>query len=291
MIKLELNSIRVDGGIQARAVLDFRIVEEYHELMVSGAIFPPVTVFNADEIYWLADGFHRYYAVRKLGSKEIDCEIIEGTKRDAILYAVGANSSHGLRRTNGDKKNAVEKLLNDMEWVQWSDGKIAETCRVSQHFVSNLRKDFEFMQSVNSNRVPQKNEFHTQNILSMNPNKNNSNSVQNLPNSDIKCLSNDSDENKPRNWSIPGMNPNKNNSNINMNDESNFTRTFIHPKTGQETQMNVSNIGKKIPPVHPFEDTKLSEVKLEPSPKAEPKTSYIKNDYEEFLSELQHVFP
>ena len=86
------------------------------------------------------------------------------------------------------------------------------------------------------------------------------------------------------------MNPNKNNSNINMNDESNFTRTFIHPKTGQETQMNVSNIGKKIPPVHPFEDTKLSEVKLEPSPKAEPKTSYIKNDYEEFLSELQHVF-
>lgn len=31
-------------------------------------------------------------------------EVLRGTKRDAILYSVGANSTHGLRRTNADKR-------------------------------------------------------------------------------------------------------------------------------------------------------------------------------------------
>jgi hypothetical protein len=33
----------------------------------------------------------------------------------------------------------VELLLNDEEWGQWSDGKIAELCGVSDRFVAKLR--------------------------------------------------------------------------------------------------------------------------------------------------------
>jgi hypothetical protein len=36
---------------------------------------------------------------------------------------------------------AVEVLLNDPEWVKWSDNKIAEKAAVSQQFVSLVRKE------------------------------------------------------------------------------------------------------------------------------------------------------
>ncbi|MGI8981632.1 MAG: hypothetical protein ACR2FY_20585 [Pirellulaceae bacterium] len=60
--------------------------------------------------------------------------------RDAILFAAGANSTHGLKRTNADKRNSVLALLNDDEWVKWSDSKIAEQAGVSVNFVGDVRK-------------------------------------------------------------------------------------------------------------------------------------------------------
>jgi hypothetical protein len=59
--------------------------------------------------------------------------------RDAILYAVCANASHGLKRTNRDKRNAAMTLLKDPKWSAWSDGEIARRCAVTQQFVSKLR--------------------------------------------------------------------------------------------------------------------------------------------------------
>ena len=61
--------------------------------------FPPVIVFREGDDYWLADGFHRVAARRQAGIRHIEAEIREGTKRDAVLYAAGANAHHGLRRT------------------------------------------------------------------------------------------------------------------------------------------------------------------------------------------------
>lgn len=62
-----------------------------------------------------------------------------GPRRDAILYSVGANSTHGLRRTNADKRRAVETLLRDEEWQGWSNRKIAEVCGVSEFMVREAR--------------------------------------------------------------------------------------------------------------------------------------------------------
>jgi hypothetical protein len=62
-----------------------------------------------------------------------------GTRRDAILHAVGANSDHGLKRTSRDKRNAVMTLLRDPEWVQWSDREIARQCAVSAPMVASVR--------------------------------------------------------------------------------------------------------------------------------------------------------
>jgi hypothetical protein len=69
----------------------------------------------------------------------IDCEVRQGTIRDAILYSVGANANHGIRRTNADKRRSVLRLLNDGEWGKWSDRKIADQCGVSHTFVAQVR--------------------------------------------------------------------------------------------------------------------------------------------------------
>lgn len=91
--------------------------------------------------YWLADGFHRITAAILACLSEIPANIINGTKRDAILYSVGANANHGLRRTNADKRKAVLMLLQDDEWKLWSSNRIAKQCAVSHTFVDNFRDE------------------------------------------------------------------------------------------------------------------------------------------------------
>jgi hypothetical protein len=145
---LPLGAIRTDGGTQSRLRLDDATVDEYAEVIrdknTNGVIlvhpFPAVVAFHDGKNYWLADGFHRLAAYIKAGMKAILAEVRQGTKRDAILYAAGANAHHGLRRTNEDKRIAVMRLLTDEEWTQWSDREIARRCGVSNNFVSEVRR-------------------------------------------------------------------------------------------------------------------------------------------------------
>jgi hypothetical protein len=134
-------TIRVNGGTQARAALDPGTVEEYRAAMADGATFPPVIVFYDGTDHWLADGFHRRAAALTAGLKQLAVEIRIGTQRDAQLYAAGANASHGLRRTNADKRRAVELLLRDAEWGQWSDHEIARRTATTHPFVAKIRAE------------------------------------------------------------------------------------------------------------------------------------------------------
>lgn len=136
---MKIGQIRMDGGTQPRADINDAVVHEYAEAMTAGAIFPPVVVFHDGTDHWLADGFHRVRAALYLGNATIDADVRQGTRRDAILHSVGANSEHGLRRTNDDKRRAVELLLADPEWSRWSDRRIAIQCGVSDFMVRGMR--------------------------------------------------------------------------------------------------------------------------------------------------------
>lgn len=138
---VDVAAIRADGGTQPRAAIYQNVIDDYADALGDGAVFPPVVVFYDGTDYWLADGFHRHAAHKKTGLAEIGADIRQGTRRDAVLYSVGANSSHGLRRTNEDKRRAVLTLLRDEEWVKWSDREIARRAGVDNSFVSRLRKD------------------------------------------------------------------------------------------------------------------------------------------------------
>jgi hypothetical protein len=133
--------LRIDGGTQQRiGDLDQKLVEEYSDAMKAGAKFPKVIAFHDGEFYWLADGFYRRAAAIRAGIF-LDVDAREGTQRDAVLYSVGANAAHGLRRTNADKHRAVETLLKDEEWSKWSNREIGRQCGVSHEFVATVREE------------------------------------------------------------------------------------------------------------------------------------------------------
>lgn len=136
---LSIDAVRVDGGTQSRANLVPDVINEYAAAIEAGAEFPPVIIFYDGSDHWLADGFHRYQAYRQLGRAEIPADVRQGTRRDAVLFSVGANETHGLRRTNEDKRRAVLTLLNDGEWAKWSDREIARRCAVHHELVGRLR--------------------------------------------------------------------------------------------------------------------------------------------------------
>jgi ParB-like nuclease domain len=141
---LLLSAIRVDERAQPRAALKDRVVDEYAEAMQRDVRFPPVVVFeDPEKMIWLADGFHRVAAALKLKRKTIECELHSGGLRDAILFACGANSKHGLPRTRDDKHRAVTRMLDDEEWKGWNDSEIARRCKVSDHLVAQIRKQLE----------------------------------------------------------------------------------------------------------------------------------------------------
>src|SRR5205823_5179268 len=106
-----------------------------------GAKFPPLVVFDDCHQLWLADGFHRYAAAQRAGLTEIDVQVDEGMRHDAILYAVFANGKNGIRWTRADKRRAVKMLLACPEWAGWSDREISRRCGVSPDTVGRIRKD------------------------------------------------------------------------------------------------------------------------------------------------------
>lgn len=139
--KLKFKEIKVSKEVQPRVSLDADTVSDYMGAMERGEVFPEMVVFQDVKTYWLACGFHRMEAMRKLEMTEATVEVRKGTKRDAILCAAGDNAKHGHRMTNADKRKVVTMFINDKEWGGWSNRKIAEHTGTSDRLVSSLRND------------------------------------------------------------------------------------------------------------------------------------------------------
>jgi len=138
---LALDEIRRDGGTQPRAAIDLKHIKLLEEQIEDGKELEPVVVFYDGESYWLADGFHRYATHKNQDKEAIACVIHQGTRREAVLYSVGANADHkpALPRSRDDKRRAVITLLQDPEWGKWSDREIARYCKVDHKTVGKIR--------------------------------------------------------------------------------------------------------------------------------------------------------
>ena len=138
---LPIKDIFIDQSLQIRTGMNQETVNDYAEAMRAGAAFPPIDLFEDNEgRLWVGDGLHRIAGKSAAGFTEIDAKVRQGTRRDALLYAAGANAKHGLPRRREDKRKAVETLLRDREWSSWSDREIARATATSHTFVAHLRQ-------------------------------------------------------------------------------------------------------------------------------------------------------
>lgn len=140
---LDLKSIRIDGDTQARLAIDEATVEHYAEELREGAQFPPGKAVFDGKDYWLWDGFHTLLAHGKAGLKQMTVLVEEGSVDRARWLAASANKEHdrsGQRRTNKDKRRAIEMALATEEGRAASDGAIAKHIGVTDKTVAAVRK-------------------------------------------------------------------------------------------------------------------------------------------------------
>ncbi|WP_414660348.1 chromosome partitioning protein ParB [Horticoccus sp. 23ND18S-11] len=145
---LFLELININGGTQARVQTTDDAIESYADEMSQGAVFPPIVVYYDGATYWLADGFHRFLAARRIERPTISADVFPGGRTDALRHALGANATNGVYRNNADKRKAVAIALE--EWPDRANPVLAELCRVSSDLVRRCR-----MELVQSGKIQQ----------------------------------------------------------------------------------------------------------------------------------------
>jgi hypothetical protein len=136
ILELPLDEIVLDPNLNLRDRIDDFTVERYAEAWQR---MPPVTVYEVDGRYLMADGFHRHAAALLLGRRTIPAEVRSGTFNDALDFVAGVNLFHGLPLTRSERRRAVDiklRLHHD-----WSDRRLAEELGVSRELVAKTRRN------------------------------------------------------------------------------------------------------------------------------------------------------
>ena len=139
---LALSSIELDAAVNIRDQLDEETIQWYMEIFDQ---LPPVVAYQWNGRLLLADGFHRYAAAERLGKREIEVEIREGTQEDAWVYAAIANFRHGRNLSLLERDRAIERVATFRP--DWTQQRIAEEFGIAKSTVQNairaigLRRD------------------------------------------------------------------------------------------------------------------------------------------------------
>jgi len=156
--RVNLEAIVFDAGTQVRAAISEQTVADYAEAMSEGVAFPAIVLFHDGNRYYLADGFHRAMASKRVGYVDIDARVEAGTQADALWYALGANKANGHRMTLADKKHAIvlaiqtwpdrsmhqiaEQIGCTYQYVQQEKAKVASTCHLPERVTGKDGKSY-----------------------------------------------------------------------------------------------------------------------------------------------------
>ena len=152
-----LASLVVETKYQTRVSMNEDAIADYANAIMQkgGWPFPPIKVVRQV----LVDGFHRIAAARQViaaqdtpadlrrALQNIPCEriAVDPANNDisdlALQHALAANHTHGLRRSNADKRRAVELALD--RWPDKSDREIAKLTQTSHTFVGIVRGELQ----------------------------------------------------------------------------------------------------------------------------------------------------
>ena len=133
MATVLLTDIKIDPTVQIRRGPHAGIVEKYMEAFEK---LPPIDVFDTPEGMLLADGFHRWAAAERLGHPAIEANVREGSREDAMEWAVVANTKHGEQFTREERDDGIRRLHYMHE--DWSERQLADAMSVSATTVNTL---------------------------------------------------------------------------------------------------------------------------------------------------------
>ena len=132
-MKLAIKDIIADTSIDIRQKMDEETIQHYMDVFER---LPAIVVFDTGEGYLLADGFHRLSAAERLGRTEIEVEVKEGTRSDALELAAYANAITGLKLTSEERRIGVRRLHRIHP--DWTSREIADLMNCSPSTVDRV---------------------------------------------------------------------------------------------------------------------------------------------------------
>jgi ParB-like chromosome segregation protein Spo0J len=112
----------------------------------------PITLYlDGEGLYWVGDGRHRIAGAVKAGRTKVEAIVVDGTKRDALDYALKCNVENGTAYTPRDNTLRIKK--EHALHSEWSDNKMAKELKLSVTTVNRVRaklltKDTEVVKEV-----------------------------------------------------------------------------------------------------------------------------------------------
>ncbi len=135
-----VDRIARDPAIQIRGGIDPDLVAQYKTIIEDQGFMDPVALFRDGEILLLADGFHRLEAYLHLSTAKIPARIKDGSRTDALKYALRENGHHGAPLTNAQKRYAAQVAVLDPGIAILPDKDIAVLIGCSVTLVNEVRR-------------------------------------------------------------------------------------------------------------------------------------------------------
>ena len=138
---LLLKDINWEPAGLCRHSLDTRLVQEFRDAMEMGADFPgPIVFRDGTGKIWGADGRKRAAATERRGYNDITCEVREGTRKEALLFAAsGKAQDMGERRSKEDCFATFQALTAEPEWADRSGRWLSEVTGISQPMIAEFK--------------------------------------------------------------------------------------------------------------------------------------------------------
>lgn len=138
-----LADVDFDNSPHVRAETRQDLITEYAEAYKAKEGMAPPDLFKiqGSPHLLIGDGRHRLLAAKEIGLKQLACSVHDGSVDDCVMFALGSNRTHGLRRSTQDKHACVHTAIG--RFPKYSDNRIAEACHVSNHLVADIRKEME----------------------------------------------------------------------------------------------------------------------------------------------------